>query len=101
MLEDPESRMAEPIPHEIGDPDRVPMALTLRETLEHCAMVNGANQAQTLWIIRQAVDHAVRWLGADDLGIEPRGMLDRITREHGQGHDQAVAFLVALRANHA
>jgi hypothetical protein len=35
------------------------------------------------------------------LGIEPRGMLDRITKEHGLDHDQAVAFLVALRANHA
>ena len=101
VLEDLESHMAEPIPHEIGDPDRVPMALTLREILEHCAMVKGANDAQALWIIRQAVNHAVRWLGADDLGIEPRGMLDRITGEHGLDHDQAVAFLVALRANHA
>lgn len=101
VLEDLESHMAEPIPHEIGDPDRVPMALTLREILEHCAMVKGANEAQALWIIRQAVDHAVRWLGADDLGIEPRGMLDRITGEHGLDHDQAVAFLVALRVNHA
>ena len=101
VLEDLESHIAEPIPHEIGDPDRVPMALTLREILEHCAMVKGANQAQALWNIRQAVDHAVRWPGADDLGIEPRGMLDRITKEHGLDHDRAVAFLVALRANHA
>ncbi len=101
MLEDLEACMAGPIPHEIGDPDRVPMALTLREMVEHCAMVKGANDAQALWIIRQAVDHAVRSLGADDLGIEPRGMLDRITKEHGLDHDQAVAFLVALRANHA
>jgi hypothetical protein len=51
VLEDLESYMAEPIPHEIGDPDRVPMALTLWEILERCAMVKGANQAQTLWII--------------------------------------------------
>ena len=101
VLEDLESHMAEPIPHEIGDPDRVPMALTLREILEHCAMVRGANQAQALWIIRQAVDHAVRSLGADDLGIEPRGMLERITKEHGLDHDQGVAFLIELRANHA
>ena len=75
ILEDLESYMAEPIPQEIGDPDRVPMALTLREILEHCAMVKGANQALALWIIRQVIDHTVRWLGADDLGIEPRGML--------------------------
>ena len=101
VLGDLESHMAEPISHEIGDPDRVPMAMTLREILEHCAMIKGANQAWALWIIRQAVDHAVRLLGADDLGIEPRGMLDRITKEHGLDHDQAVAFLVALRANHA
>ena len=101
VLEDLASCMAEPIPHEIGDPDRVPMALTLREILEHCATVKGASEAQALWIIRQAVDHAVGLLGADDLGIEPRGMLERITKEHGQDHDQAVAFLVALRANHA
>lgn len=101
VLEDLESCMAEPIPHEIGDPDRAPMALTLREMLEHCATVKGANQAQALWIIRQTVDLAVRSLGADDLGIEPGEMLDRITKEHGQGHDQAVTFLVAPRANHA
>ena len=101
VLEDLESCMAEPIPHEIGDPDRVPMALTLREILEHCAMVQGANEAQALWIIRQALDHAVRWLGADDLGLEPRGMLDRITKEHDLGHDQAVAFLGELRDHHA
>ena len=101
VLEDLESHMAEPIPHEIGDPDRVPMALTLREILEHCAMVKGANQAQALWIIRQAVNHAVRSLGARDLGLEPRGMLERITKEHGLDHDQAVAFLIELRANHA
>ena len=101
VLEDLESHMAEPIPHEIGDPDRVPMALTLREILEHCVMVKGANEAQALWIIRQAVDHAVRSLGARDLGLEPGGMLERITGEHGLDHDQAVAFLVALRANHA
>ena len=80
ILEDLKSCMAEPMPHEIGDPDRVPMALTLREMLEHCAMVKGANQAQALWVICQAVDHAARWLGADDLGIEPREMLDRITK---------------------
>ena len=101
VLEDPESYMAEPIPHEIGDPDRVPMALTLREILEHCALVNGANEAQALWIIRQALDHAVRSLGARDSGLEPRGMLDRITKEHDLGHDQAVAFLVELRDRHA
>ena len=101
VLEDLASCMAEPIPHEIGDPDRVPMALTLREILEHCAVVNGANEAQALWIIRQALDHAVRSLGADDLGLEPRGMLDRITKEHGLGHDQAVAFLIELRERHA
>ena len=77
------------------------MALTLREILEHCAMVKGANDAQRLWITRQAIDHAVRSLGADDLGIEPRGMLDRITEEHGLGHDQAVAFLIELRDHHA
>ena len=101
VLEDLESYMAEPIPHEIGDPHRVPMALTLREILEHCAMVKGANDAQALWLIRQAIDHTVRSLGADDLGLEPRGMLDRITREHGLGHDQAVAFLIELRERHA
>ena len=101
VLEDLESCMAEPIPHEIGDPDRAPMALTLREILEHCALVNGANEAQALWIIRQALDHAARWLGADDLGLEPRGMLDRITKEHDLGHDQAVAFLIELRERHA
>ena len=83
VLEDLESCMEEPVPREIGDPDRVPMALTLREILEHCAMVKGANEAQALWIIRQAIDHAVRSLGADDLGLEPRGMLNRITKERG------------------
>ena len=77
------------------------MALTLREILEHCAMVKGANEAQALWIIRQALDHAVRSLGTDYLGLELRGMLDRITKEHGIGHDQAIAFLVEMRANHA
>ena len=101
VLEDLESHMDEPIPHEIGDPDRVPMALTLREILEHCAMVRGANQAQALWIIRQAIDHTVRSLGIRDLGLEPRGMLDRITKERGVDHDQGVAFLIELRANHA
>ena len=101
VLEDLASYMEEPVPHEIGDPDRVPMALTLREILEHCAMVKGANEAQALWLIRQAVDHAVRSLGADDLGIAPRGMLDRITEEHGLGHNQAVAFLIELRDHHA
>ena len=101
VLEDLASYMEEPVPHEIGDPDRVPMALPLREVLEHCAMVKGANQAQTLWITRQAIDHAVRSLGADDLGLEPRGMLDRITKEHDLGHDQAVAFLIELRERHA
>ena len=101
VLEDLESCMAEPIPHEIGDPDRVPMALTLREILEHCAMVQGANEAQALWIIHQTLYHAARSLGADDLGLEPRGMLDRITKEHDLGHDQAVAFLIELRERHA
>ena len=101
VLEDLESYMEEPVPHEIRDPDRVPMALTLREILEHCALVQGANEAQALWIIRQALDHAARWLGADDLGLEPRVMLDRITKEHDLGHDQAVAFLIELRERHA
>ena len=101
VLEDLESCMEEPIPREIGDSDRVPMALTLREILEHCAMVNGANEAQALWIIRQATEHVVRALGADDLGIEPRGMLDRLAKEHGLDHDQAVALLVELRERHA
>ena len=101
ILVDLEAYMGEPVPHEIGDPDRVPMALTLREILEHCAMVKGANEAQALWIIRQAIDHTVRSLGARDLGLEPRGMLNRITKEHGLGHDQAIAFLVELRELHA
>ena len=101
ILADLEAYMGEPIPHEIGDPDRVPMALTLREILEHCAMVKGANDAQALWIIRQAIDHTVRSLGTRDLGLEPREMLDRITKERGLDHDQAIAFLVELRANHA
>ena len=43
VLEDLESYMAEPIPHEIEDPDRVPMAPTLWEILERCAVVKGAN----------------------------------------------------------
>ena len=91
ILEDLESYTEIGYAYETGNPERVPVAMTVYEIVEHCAQTMNASEPEKAWTMRRLAEFIVN--EELDETADPRSKLERFAHSSGAKHAQWVTIL--------